>query len=115
MTFCSAAALLVGGYTACRCSDPVSARGRPSDGRQIARGTAELRIRFGALLAALLLLSLVVHLIQAWMHVVMGRALGLEIPFPSVIILYPLVGTFAAIPISFNGIGLREGGLSFIC
>jgi glycosyltransferase 2 family protein len=56
------------------------------------------------------LLSLVVHLIQAWMHVVMGRALNLVIPFSFSLIVYPLVGTFAAIPISLNGIGLREGG-----
>jgi uncharacterized membrane protein YbhN (UPF0104 family) len=57
-----------------------------------------------------LLLSLLVHLIQAWMHVLMGRALNLAIPFSFALIVYPLVGTFAAIPISLNGIGLREGG-----
>jgi uncharacterized membrane protein YbhN (UPF0104 family) len=57
-----------------------------------------------------ILLSLIVHLIQAWMHVVMGRALNLVIPFSFALIVYPLVGTFAAIPISLNGIGLREGG-----
>lgn len=57
-----------------------------------------------------ILLSLIVHLIQAWMHVVMGRALNLMIPFSFCLIVYPLVGTFAAIPISLNGIGLREGG-----
>jgi uncharacterized membrane protein YbhN (UPF0104 family) len=56
------------------------------------------------------LLSLMVHLIQAWMHVVMGRALNLAIPFSFSLIVYPLVGTFAAIPITLNGIGLREGG-----
>jgi uncharacterized membrane protein YbhN (UPF0104 family) len=55
-------------------------------------------------------LSLAVHLIQAWMHVVMGRALNLVIPFSFTLIVYPLVGTFAAIPISLNGLGLREGG-----
>ena len=57
-----------------------------------------------------MLLSLVIHLIQAWMHAVLGRAIGIDIPFSFCIILYPLVGTFAAIPISLNGIGLREGG-----
>lgn len=56
------------------------------------------------------LLSLIVHLIQVWMHVVMGHALNLVIPFSFALIVYPLVGTFAAIPISLNGIGLREGG-----
>jgi len=55
-------------------------------------------------------LSLVVHLIQAWMHLILGRAIQIDIPFSYCLILYPLVGTFAAIPISLNGIGLREGG-----
>jgi hypothetical protein len=44
------------------------------------------------------------------MHTVMGRALDLEVPFSFCLIIYPLVGTFAAIPISLNGLGLREGG-----
>jgi uncharacterized membrane protein YbhN (UPF0104 family) len=61
-----------------------------------------------------ILLSVIVHLIQVWMHVVMGRALNLTIPFSYCLILYPLVGTFAAIPISLNGIGLREGGYIFL-
>jgi uncharacterized membrane protein YbhN (UPF0104 family) len=65
-------------------------------------------------LAIATLLSLVVHLIQAWMHFVMGRALGLDIPYSFCIILYPLVGTFAAIPVSLNGLGLREGGYIYL-
>jgi uncharacterized membrane protein YbhN (UPF0104 family) len=60
------------------------------------------------------LLSLGIHLIQAWMHVAMGRALDLDLPFSFCIIVYPLVGTFAAIPISVNGLGLREGGYVFL-
>ncbi|MBM4297681.1 MAG: flippase-like domain-containing protein [Deltaproteobacteria bacterium] len=59
-------------------------------------------------------LSLVVHLIQTWMHVVMGMALNLDLPFSFCLILYPLVGVFAAIPISFGGIGLRESGYMFL-
>jgi hypothetical protein len=61
-----------------------------------------------------IVLSLIVHLIQAWMHLVMGRALNLAIPFSYCLIVYPLVGTFAAIPISLNGLGLREGGYIFL-
>jgi uncharacterized membrane protein YbhN (UPF0104 family) len=71
------------------------------------------RLCWRALLTAALL-SLTVHLIQAWMHTVMGRALGLEVPFSFCLIIYPLVGTFSAIPISFNGLGLREGGYIFL-
>ncbi|HVO96327.1 MAG TPA: lysylphosphatidylglycerol synthase transmembrane domain-containing protein, partial [Terriglobales bacterium] len=60
------------------------------------------------------LLSVLVHLIQAWMHVLMGRALGLYIPVSFCIIVYPLVGTFSAIPVSLNGLGLREGGYLYL-
>ena len=59
-------------------------------------------------------LSLIVHLIQAWMHVIMGLALHLSLPLSFCIIIYPLVGTFAALPLSFNGLGLREGGYIFL-
>jgi uncharacterized membrane protein YbhN (UPF0104 family) len=59
-------------------------------------------------------LSLSVHLIQTWMHLVMGKALNLNLPFSFCLILYPLVGTFAAIPVSFGGIGLRESGYMFL-
>ena len=44
----------------------------------------------------------------------MGRALGLEVPLSFCIIVYPLVGTFAAIPVSLNGLGLREGGYIYM-
>ena len=58
--------------------------------------------------------SLLIHLVQAWMHVLLGRALYVEIPWSYALILYPLVGTFAALPLSLNGIGLREGGYLFM-
>ena len=48
------------------------------------------------------------------MHVAMGRALDLNVPFSFAVIVYPLVGTFSAIPISLNGLGLREGGYIFL-
>jgi len=44
----------------------------------------------------------------------MGKALQIDVPFSFCIILYPLVGTFAALPISLNGLGLREGGYLFL-
>src|SRR6185436_12749001 len=71
------------------------------------------RTHWRALLIAILL-SLLVHLIQAWIHVAMGRALDLNVPFSFALIVYPLVGTFSAIPISLNGLGLREGGYIFL-
>jgi hypothetical protein len=61
-----------------------------------------------------MLISLVVHFIQAWMHVLIGRALNFDIPWSYALIIYPLVGTFSALPVSLNGIGLREGGYIFL-
>jgi uncharacterized membrane protein YbhN (UPF0104 family) len=96
---------------------PLLRRLLPEDGHHL---LVKLRLMFRsyrthwrALLEAALL-SLAVHLIQAWMHVLMGRALDLNVPYSFAIIVYPLVGTFAAIPISLNGLGLREGGYIFL-
>lgn len=61
-----------------------------------------------------IVLSLIVHFIQTWMQVLLGRALDVEIPWSYGFILYPLVGVFSALPISLNGIGLREGGYLFL-
>jgi glycosyltransferase 2 family protein len=61
-----------------------------------------------------IILSFVLHLVQAWIHLLMGKALQINIPFSFCLILYPLVGTFAALPVSLNGIGLREGGYLFL-
>jgi glycosyltransferase 2 family protein len=89
----------------------------PEDGHQL---VVKLRLALRSYrthwqaLAAATLLSLVVHLIQAWMHVAMGRALDLDLPFSFCLIVYPLVGTFSAIPITVNGLGLREGGYVFL-
>lgn len=96
---------------------PVLKRFLPEDGHHL---PTKLRLALRSYrshwlaLAAAAALSLVVHLIQAWMHTVMGRALDLEVPFSFCLIIYPLVGTFAAIPISLNGLGLREGGYIFL-
>ena len=59
-------------------------------------------------------LSLVAHLIQTWIQILLGRSLGVEIPWSYSVVIYPLVGTFSALPISLNGIGLREGGYLFL-
>jgi glycosyltransferase 2 family protein len=111
-TFLLAAGLLLGALLT-----PVLRRFLPEDGHQLAvklrLALRSYRMHWQALLAAAAL-SLAVHLVQAWMHTVMARALGLELPFSFSLIVYPLVGTFAAIPVSLNGLGLREGGYVFL-
>lgn len=59
-------------------------------------------------------LSLIAHLIQTWMQVLLGQALDVEIPWSYSVIIYPLIGMFSALPVSLNGIGLREGGYLFL-
>jgi uncharacterized membrane protein YbhN (UPF0104 family) len=111
-TFALAAGLLIGAGLA-----PMLRWILPEDGHPLAvklrLALHSYRLHWPALLAAAAL-SLAVHLIQAWMHTVMGYALDLEVPFSFSLIVYPLVGTFAAIPITLNGLGLREGGYIFL-
>ena len=106
------------GFLAGGLSLPLLRRLLPQDGHQL---VVKLRLAFRsyrthwrALIDSRSYLSLLIHLIQAWMHVVMGRALDLNVPFSFALIVYPLVGTFSAIPISLNGLGLREGGYIFL-
>ena len=61
-----------------------------------------------------IVLSLSVHFIQSWMQILLGQALDVEIPWSYSFIVYPLVGVFSALPISLNGVGLREGGYLFL-
>jgi hypothetical protein len=111
-TFVFALALLIAALVI-----PLMGQLVPQDGHLI---VAKLRLALGSYrthwraVGVATLLSLAIHLVQSWMHVVMGSALGLDLPFSFCIIVYPLVGTFAAIPISVNGIGLREGGYVFL-
>lgn len=96
---------------------PLLRRFLPEDGPQLVvklrLALRSYRTQWRALIDATVL-SVLVHLIQTWMHVLMGRALGLDVPFSFCIIVYPLVGTFSAIPISLNGLGLREGGYLYL-
>jgi len=105
------------GFVAAVLVAPLLRRILPEDGHPIVvklrLALRSYRTHWRALCAALIL-SLLLHLIQSWLHVIMGRALGLDVPFSFCIIVYPLVGTFAAIPISLNGLGLREGGYIYL-
>jgi uncharacterized protein (TIRG00374 family) len=112
VTFLLALGLLAGALIT-----PIFRRLLPENGHQL---IVKLRLAMRSyrskwrVLALAAGLSLMAHLIQAWMHTLMGRALYLEVPFSFCLIVYPLVGTFAAIPISLNGLGLREGGYIFL-
>jgi uncharacterized membrane protein YbhN (UPF0104 family) len=68
--------------------------------------------RPGVLLRACTL-SLAFHLIQVWIQILIGRALEFETPWSYACVFFPLVDIMTMLPVSFSGIGLREGGLLF--
>ena len=109
--------LLAAGFVGAVLLLPLVRRLLPEDGHptvvKIRLALRSYRTQWRALAVAAVL-SLMVHLIQAGMHLVMGRALGLDVPYSFCLIVYPLVGTFAAIPVSLNGLGLREGGYIYL-
>jgi uncharacterized membrane protein YbhN (UPF0104 family) len=96
---------------------PLTRRVLPADGHPI---IVKLRVAVRAYqshwqaIPQAVLLSFVVHFVQAWIHRVLGWAIQIDIPYSFCIILYPLVGTFSALPVSLNGLGLREGGYLFL-
>jgi glycosyltransferase 2 family protein len=61
-----------------------------------------------ALLPAILL-SLVVHLLQVAAQYVLGLGLGLSVPAWLFLLCVPTTNTLASVPITFNGLGVREG------
>jgi len=62
-----------------------------------------------ALFARLLGLALVVQLMRVGVHVLVARALGLHIPLVYFLLFVPLLAVIVSLPISLNGIGVREG------
>jgi uncharacterized membrane protein YbhN (UPF0104 family) len=58
-------------------------------------------------------LSFLFHVSQIGVLIMLTRALELSVPWSYCFILGPLVNILAAIPISLNGLGVREGGYVF--
>ncbi len=65
--------------------------------------------RRGSLLAGLLAVGTVVQLARVGVHVLVGQALGLQVPLLYFFLFVPLLAVIVSVPISLNGIGLREG------
>jgi hypothetical protein len=55
-------------------------------------------------------LSFVFHLFQLGLQLLLARAISLAVPFWYLILCIPLVHIASALPVSFGGIGVREGG-----
>ena len=75
----------------------------------------DLRLRMAAfrdrrvLLAQLMGVALAVQVMRIVVHVLVARALGLHIPLTYFFLFVPLLAVIVSLPISLNGIGVREG------
>jgi uncharacterized membrane protein YbhN (UPF0104 family) len=78
-------------------------------GQQVVGGTI-VYLRHGRALAAATLLSLVVQLANVVIAWLIGQGLGLAVPFPYYCILMSVVAVLTLLPVSVNGMGLREWG-----
>ena len=67
----------------------------------------------GRLLVDVAVLSFVFHMSQIGVLVILTHALGLVLPASYYFIFGPLVNIMAAIPVSLNGLGVRESGYVF--
>jgi uncharacterized protein (TIRG00374 family) len=54
--------------------------------------------------------ALIFHGLCIAVHVMLGRAIGIELPVADWILVYSGVSLLLVLPISFAGVGLREGG-----
>jgi hypothetical protein len=63
----------------------------------------------GGRLAALLALGVLIQVMRVFMHVSVARALGLQIPLGAIFTFVPILAAIVMLPISLNGIGVREG------
>jgi uncharacterized protein (TIRG00374 family) len=61
------------------------------------------------LLLALLALAVVVQVMRVGVHVCVAHALGLRVPITYFFLFVPLLAVIVSLPISLNGIGVREG------
>jgi len=56
------------------------------------------------------LISLVFHLLQIFLHQVMAAGFGIQILWPVLLVTIPVINILSSLPISWNGLGVRENG-----
>ena len=74
----------------------------------LARQLAVFRTRRGLVLEVLAI-AIVVQVARIGVHVLVARAFGLHIALTFFFLFVPLLAVIVSLPISFNGIGVREG------
>ncbi len=60
-------------------------------------------------LAGLLAFGALIQVMRVFMHLSVARALGLRVPAGAIFVLVPILACVVMLPISLNGIGVREG------
>jgi len=58
-------------------------------------------------------LSIVFHLVQISLHAVMAAGMGIEISFTTLLLVIPFVNIVCSLPISWNGLGVREKAYTY--
>jgi uncharacterized membrane protein YbhN (UPF0104 family) len=53
------------------------------------------------------------HLLQISLHIVMAKAVGVEVPLPLLLVTVPFINILATLPVSWNGLGVRERAYVF--
>jgi uncharacterized protein (TIRG00374 family) len=67
----------------------------------------------GVTLAVALAISIVYQLLAVVLHWMLMGALGLAVPFGYAAVFVPILTLAASMPVSINGLGVREGGYAF--
>jgi uncharacterized membrane protein YbhN (UPF0104 family) len=64
-------------------------------------------------LTSITILSLIFHLWQITLHQVMASALSVGISWPTLLVSIPFINVLSNLPISWQGLGVRENGYAF--
>lgn len=87
--------------------------------RRLARFAAELADAIGALrgaqaaIAAALCISIAFQALAVVLHYCLIRALGLDVSFAYTAFFFPVLSLAASLPLTINGLAIREGGFAF--
>ncbi|HMO02595.1 MAG TPA: lysylphosphatidylglycerol synthase transmembrane domain-containing protein [Oligoflexia bacterium] len=66
-----------------------------------------------SLLIKISLVSLFFHLLQISLHLVMAAGIGAKITFPELLVSIPFINIITSLPISWNGLGVRDAAYIF--
>jgi uncharacterized membrane protein YbhN (UPF0104 family) len=64
-------------------------------------------------LALITTISIAFHLLQISLHAVMAAGMGIQIPFTTLLLVIPFVNIVCSLPISWNGLGVREKAYTY--